>query len=109
MLFLETEKFSKKAVTYLTDEAYAALQVELIADPEGGDLIQGTGGARKIRIPLQGRGKRGGGRVVYYYKAINGVILLLTLYPKNEKTNLDEEDLRYLRNEIHRLKRGGYP
>lgn len=49
----------------LGDSELARLQSLLLMDPEAGDVIQGTGGARKVRIPLEGRGKSGGGRVIY--------------------------------------------
>ena len=49
----------------LGDSELARLQSLLFMDPEAGDVIQGTGGARKVRIPLEGRGKSGGGRVIY--------------------------------------------
>jgi hypothetical protein len=64
MLFFESDHFRKRVVLYLTDEEYAALQYELSGNPDKGDVIRDTGGARKIRVALVGRGKRGGGRVV---------------------------------------------
>ena len=63
--------------------------VELLAaSPEIGDLIPGTGGLRKVRIPLAGRGKRGGARVVYYYHDATLPIYLLLVYAKNERDDL---------------------
>lgn len=60
----------------------------LAADPLCGDLIQGTGGVRKIRFAIQGRGKSGGVRVVYYYYNETRPLFLLTVFSKNEKGNL---------------------
>lgn len=60
----------------------------LAADPLCGDLIQGTGGVRKIRFAIQGRGKSGGVRVVYYYYNETRPLFLLTVFSKNEKDNL---------------------
>ena len=63
--------------------------VELLAaSPEVGDLIPGTGGLRKIRVPLAGRGKRGGARVIYYYYDVTLPIYLLLVYAKNERDDL---------------------
>lgn len=49
---------------YLSDDEYAALQWSLASDPSAGDLVKGTGGVRKIRWGVAGRGKRGGVRVI---------------------------------------------
>lgn len=67
MEFKELEGFSEEVVQLLSDAEYSALQAELLAHPGKGKLIQETGGARKIRVAMQGRGKSGGARVVYYY------------------------------------------
>lgn len=70
----------------LDDTALSALEDALLLDPESGDIIEGTGGARKIRIQLAGRGKSGGGRVIYF--DIGEVIYLITAYPKNVQEDL---------------------
>ena len=67
------------------------LQLRLIAEPEAGDLIKGTGGLRKIRWQGSGRGKRGGVRVIYYGARREEVILLLLVYGKNEQDDLTPE------------------
>ena len=64
--FIETKLFSRLVAEVLTDEEYSSLQKALIKDPEAGDLIPGSGGIRKLRWGVAGRGKRGGIRVVYY-------------------------------------------
>lgn len=66
-------------------------------DPKLGDVIQGTGGLRKVRIPLDGRGKRGGGRVIYYHFDIKGQIYLLLIYAKNEYGDLTNDQKKQLR------------
>ncbi len=64
--FVLTPSFERAwAEMGLGDSELARLQSLLLMDPEAGDVIQGTGGARKVRIPLEGRGKSGGGRVIY--------------------------------------------
>lgn len=66
-------------------ESRAVLQNELLENPEAGSTIEETGGARKIRVSLEGRGKSGGARVIYYYRHARGAIFFLAIYPKNEK------------------------
>jgi hypothetical protein len=58
--FIETRVFTKLVLEYLTDAEYAALQAALMADPEAGPVIPGSGGVRKLRWAALGRGKRGG-------------------------------------------------
>ena len=65
LTFIETKLFTKLVQNYFTDDEYAALQDSMIAYPEAGDLIQGSGGVRKLRWGVAGRGKRGGVRVIY--------------------------------------------
>ena len=72
--FIETRLFSQLVGEYLSDDEYASLQKTLIANPQAGTLIPGSGGVRKIRWALRGRGKRGGVRVIYYAKIREGVI-----------------------------------
>ena len=64
MLFIETSTFTRQLPRHLDDD-YAALQAFLSVHPEAGDVIRGTGGVRKIRWAMAGRGKRGGSRIIY--------------------------------------------
>jgi len=67
LIFIEIEQFSKKLDKVSDVSFMIELQNELLINPEKGDLIKGTAGARKIRMASVGRGKRGGSRVIYYY------------------------------------------
>lgn len=98
--FIETKLFSQLVVEYLTDEEYAKLQRTLIEDPEAGDLIPGSGGVRKLRWGVAGRGKRGGIRVIYYSRIRHGQIWMLTLYAKNVMENISAKVLRQIKEEI---------
>lgn len=98
--FIETKLFSQLVVEYLTDEEYAKLQRTLIEDPEAGDLIPGSGGVRKLRWGVAGRGKRGGIRVIYYSRIRQGQIWMLTLYAKNVMENISAKVLRQIKEEI---------
>lgn len=72
----------------LNDDDLFELENTLLASPQIGDVIEGTGGARKLRIQLEGRGKRGGGRVIYVDIFEKERLYLLFAYPKNVQANL---------------------
>jgi mRNA-degrading endonuclease RelE of RelBE toxin-antitoxin system len=88
MVIKETAVFTKQVDSLLDPESYRLLQLRLIADPEAGALIRGTSGLRKIRWQGSGRGKRGGVRAIYYWARPDGVLLMLLMYPKNERDDL---------------------
>ena len=67
MVIIETSVFTKQVQTLLTDEEYHQLQAELVRRPEAGAVIPRSGGLRKVRWSMPGRGKRGGARVIYYW------------------------------------------
>ena len=83
----------------LNEKDLLRLQVELLADPKAGDVMQGTGGVRKMRFAFEHRGKSGGVRVIYVDFEVYEKIYLLTAYTKNEKENLTKKE----RNEIKQL------
>lgn len=70
----------------------AALEQSIASNPTAGDVIQGLGGVRKIRFGIGGRGKRGGGRAIYFLMLSDDTALMLTAYAKNEKSDLSEAD-----------------
>jgi hypothetical protein len=100
MVIFETSIFSKKITTLLDDEEYRTLQNALIEKPHLGDIIQGSGGIRKIRCGATGRGKRGGGRVIYYWATAQNQIFMLYAYAKNEQSDLTKEQLAVLRDVV---------
>ena len=98
--FVEFAGFSKKVPALLDDASLLALEIELIQRPESGALIAKGGGLRKVRWAAKGHGKSGGVRVIYYLRTAKGEILLVDIYPKNEKENLSKAELAKLRKEI---------
>ena len=77
----------------------------LLENPQIGEVIQGTGGARKMRIQLDGRGKSGGGRVIYLDVFEKEKLYLLFAYPKNIQENLTEEQKSAIRALIDAIKK----
>jgi hypothetical protein len=98
--FVETKLFTRLMQEYLSDDEYAQLQQALVADPEAGSVIAGSGGVRKLRWGIAGRGKRGGLRVIYYLRTRHGQIWMLTLYPKNVVENIPAHVLRKIKDEV---------
>lgn len=86
MEFIEATAFTRQLLHYLQDDEYRSLQDALAENPQLGEVIQGTGGFRKMRWADQrrGKGKRGGLRVVYFYFEEDEQIWMLTVYGKDE-------------------------
>lgn len=103
--FVMTPGFEKSwSAMNLGDDELRELQNLLIEDPEAGDVIQGTGGARKVRMPLEGRGKSGGGRVIYVDVVVRERIYLLMAYPKNVQTDLSPDQKKMVRKVVETIK-----
>lgn len=102
MIFIETPIFTKRLNGLLDDDSYAEFQRQLSFQPDAGDIIEGTGGIRKIRVASGGRGKRGGTRVVYYHFVAAAQIALLMIYPKSEKDDLTPAECKALKQIVER-------
>jgi len=100
LTFIETKLFTRLVQNYFTDDEYAALQNSIVANPEAGDVIRGSGGVRKLRWGLAGRGKRGGVRVIYYLQLRQGQVWMLTLYAKNEADSISGAVLKKIKEEL---------
>jgi hypothetical protein len=102
MEFLEAPAFTRYVSGYLTDDEYRELQNRLAAAPEHGAVIPGTGGFRKFRWadPRRGKGRRGGLRVLYYYFPGERQIWLITLYDKDEASDLTPKERQALKSAI---------
>jgi hypothetical protein len=99
MEFIETPAFSRRRADYLDDDQLRRLQVELSNTPEVGDLMPGTGGFRKMRWAdlRRGKGRRGGLRIIYYYFPSDHQIWLMTLYGKDEASDLTAQQKKELK------------
>jgi mRNA-degrading endonuclease RelE of RelBE toxin-antitoxin system len=98
-VFFETTIFSRLRPGYLDDDGYRLLQIYMLASPESGDLMPGTGGFRKLRWHdgRGGKGKRGGLRVVYYWLIDGNQIWMFSIYDKDEVSNLSADQQRQLK------------
>ena len=98
--FIETPFFTRALEQYLDDDEYAELQRYIGERPETGVVVPGTGGVRKLRWAVSGRGKRGGLRVIYYLRSDRGEIWMLTLCGKNVRENIPAHLLRQMKEAI---------
>ena len=96
---VETPEFISKAKGLLTEEGREELIGHLAYNPTAGDLVPGAGGIRKIRWRLEGRGKRGGAQIIYFFHSASTPLFLLTAFAKNERVDLSQRD----RNSFQRL------
>lgn len=96
---VETPEFLSATRKLLTEEERAVLVNYLARNPAAGELVPGTGGVRKLRWGLEGRGKRGGARVIYFHHSADIPLFALTAYAKNEQADLSRKD----RNDFRRL------
>jgi mRNA-degrading endonuclease RelE of RelBE toxin-antitoxin system len=100
MVIVETSIFTRQVQQLLTDEEYRKLQTALVNRPDTASIIRGSGGLRKVRWALPGRGKRGGVRVIYYWAVHQEQILMLFMYGKNERDDLSSAQLKTLRRTV---------
>lgn len=96
MRFVETPIFTARLRAHLDDDSYRALQLALVLRPEQGSLIPGSRGLRKLRWGIEGRGKRGGLRVIYHWDARREVAYMLFIYAKSEQGDLTREQVKIL-------------
>ena len=84
----------------MSEDEYLGLQIFLLQYPEAGNIVPGSGRVRKLRWGKMGSGKRGGVRVIYYFKRREDEIWLLTIYSKNEIENIPAHILRQIAEEV---------
>ena len=106
MEFIETQRFSDVLYNYLDEDSYQELQISLIERPDQGDIIPGGGGIRKLRFAAQGKGKRGGVRVIYYCVMKAGQIYMIALYSKGRKDTLTDAEVAEFRDLVKEIQHG---
>jgi hypothetical protein len=99
MSLVEMLEFTEQAEKFLSEEQCYELLTHIAENPACGVVMPGTGGVRKLRWPMPGRGRRGGARVIYFYHDQDMPILLITMYPKSAKRDLSQAE----KNELKKL------
>lgn len=89
----------------LTDDNLNELEVFLCENPDAGDVMEGTGGVRKLRWALSGRGKSGGARIIYLDIVFSEHVYLITAFPKNEKSNLSKQERNAMKSIVTAIKK----
>ncbi|MAT97023.1 MAG: transcriptional regulator [Anaerolineaceae bacterium] len=100
MVFIETSNFTKLISKYLSDDEYLGLQKFLLLRPDAGAIIRGSGGVRKLRWAIRGKGKSSGVRIIYYWQVTDSEIWLLTVYGKSERDSIPAHILRKIAEEL---------
>jgi len=102
MVIVETPIFTKLINEIMSDDEYKELQEALVIKPDLGVLIKNSGGLRKIRWSVDGRGKRGGVRVIYYWMTENEQLYMMYIFPKSTQENLTDAQTKALRQIVER-------
>ena len=99
-----TSVYVKRVDRILRREEREAMEWHVVENPEIHPVVAGTGGVRKARWGRQGKGKRGGVRVIYFYRSTAGVVYFLDIYAKKEKADLTPADKQQLKQLVNRLR-----
>ena len=102
MVFVETPIFTRQVQYLLSEDQYRDLQDELRKHPDAGSKIKGSGGLRKLRWGIEGRGKSGGVRVIYYWVVAQDRIFMVYMYPKSKQDDLSSEQLNALKKTVEK-------
>jgi hypothetical protein len=103
--FIETKVFTRRIAGLIDDDDFAEFQTELAQNPEKGPVIEGTGGLRKIRWKLKGRGKSGGLRIIYLNIRVQERIHLVFVFAKDESDDLTAGQKKELKAIVSTIKR----
>jgi mRNA-degrading endonuclease RelE of RelBE toxin-antitoxin system len=101
---IATTRYEKEARRLLSEDERDAMQKAIAAGPEAHPVVPATGGVRKARWGRQGKGKSGGVRVIYYYLVSDTEVYMLSVYSKNEQSNMTEADRKAAKGFVEALK-----
>jgi mRNA-degrading endonuclease RelE of RelBE toxin-antitoxin system len=104
MAIAYTSVYEKRVGKVLRADERNAMEIHVADNPEIHPIIAGTGGVRKARWGRQGTGKRGGVRVIYFYRSVADVVYFLDIYAKAAKEDLTPADKQHLKELVNRLK-----
>ena len=100
-----TPKYEREVGRLLTESERASMEDAIASNPEGHPVVPGTGGVRKARWGRQGMGKRGGVRVIYYYLVAGATVYMLSVYSKNEQSDMTAEGRNLARKFVEGVKK----
>jgi hypothetical protein len=100
MKFIQSPAFRRDTRKLFDESELVKLMTFLALRPDAGDIIPQSGGCRKIRWALEGRGRRGGARIIYFHRLCAGEVLLLRAYAKNDRENLTAKETKALKKEV---------
>jgi len=101
---VEQPVFTRMLSELVDDNAYRKFQNELAANPEKGPVVKGSGGLRKVRLALPGRGKSGGARVLYLWFPRQDTIFFYLIYTKGELADVPPAQMKAIKHEVQRIK-----
>ena len=101
---VETKAFEERAKSRMTREEVNSVITLIASNPLCGDVIKATGGIRKVRFAIGGKGKRGGVRIIYYFYNEDVPVFLLTVFAKNEKSDLTQSESKALAKLVKKLR-----
>jgi len=104
VLFIEQPVFTRLLLELVDDNAYRKFQMELAANPEKGPVVKGSGGLRKVRLALPGRGKSGGARVLYLWFPRHETIVFYLIYSKGDVEDIPAAQMKAIKHEVQRIK-----
>ena len=91
-----TRPYERAIRKLLSDDARTEMEAAIVAAPDAAPVVRGTGGIRKLRWAGSGRGKRGGVRAIYFWRAVPGAVYMLTAYAKADRDDLTAADRKAL-------------
>ena len=103
---VELPPYLKKAEKLFSEQERDEIVLMLAGDPECGEVMPGTGGFRKVRVALEGRGKSGGARVIYFLYNETKPVFIFAVFAKNEKASLTQGERNALRKRAEEFKKG---
>ena len=103
--FIEQPVFTRLLLELTDDDVYRQFQNELAAAPEKWPMVKGSGGLRKARMALPGRGKSGGARILYLWFPRHETIVFYLIYSKGDLENVAADQMKAIKHEVQRIKK----
>jgi mRNA-degrading endonuclease RelE of RelBE toxin-antitoxin system len=98
---VETPSFKQQVDKVWSEDERLDFIQWIALNPEFGDVIPKSDGARKVRWSIKGSGKRGGVRVIYFNQLNEGLLYLVAIYKKSKQSNMSSQDIKKRLNDEH--------